>query len=292
MIRDYSPAPPAPHDVNGTTVLSFSTAMSRRITSRHNPHVARYRAVARGEVADRLLLDGPHLVAEALAAGVPIEHAAVGQAALDRAEIRTLVAELGRRGVEPVVATPHVMAALSPVRSSSPIVALAHRPAPDAKRLYAGAAPLVLIATDVQDPGNMGAMVRVAEAGGATSVIAAGTCADPFGWKALRGSTGSALRLPIGIVDSAASAMAEARRHGCRVMATVPRGGRSPFDIDLRGASAVLVGGEGPGLAPELVESADERITIPMQSPVESLNAAVAAAIIVYEAFRQRHLSG
>jgi TrmH family RNA methyltransferase len=264
--------------------------MSRAVTSRHNPIVARYRAVARGEVADRMLLDGWHLLAEALAAGVPIEHAAVVSAALDRAEIRTLVAELGRLGVEPVVATPQVMAGLSPVRSSSPIVALAHRPAPDARRLYGGPAPLVLIASDVQDPGNMGAMVRVAEAGGATSVLAAGACADPFGWKALRGSTGSALRLPIGIVDAATSAMAEARRRGCRAIATVPRGGRSLFDVDLRGASAVLVGGEGPGLLPALVESADERITIPMQSPVESLNAAVAAAIIVYEAFRQRHV--
>lgn len=263
--------------------------MSRRITSRHNPVVARYRAVARGEIADRLLLDGPHLVAEALASAVPIEHAAVVSTALDDAEIRTLVAELGRRGVEPVVATPPVMASLSPVRSSSPIVALAHRSAPDAGRLYAGAAPLVLIASDVQDPGNIGAMIRVAEAGGATSVLAAGACADPFGWKALRGSTGSALRLPIGIVDSAASAMAEARRRGCRVFATVPRGGRSLFDVDLRGAAAVLLGGEGPGLPPALIESADERITIPMQSPVESLNTAVAAAIIVYEAFRQRH---
>jgi TrmH family RNA methyltransferase len=263
--------------------------MSRRITSRQNPHVARYRAVARGEVADRLLLDGPHLVAEALAAAVPIEYAAVVSTALDRAEIRTLVAALAEHGVEAVVATPNVMAALSPVRSPSPIVALAHRPAPDARRLHAGAAPFVLIASDVQDPGNMGAIVRAAEAGGATSVLAAGACADPFGWKALRASSGSALRLPIGIVDGATSAMAEARRRGCRTIATVPRGGQSLFRIDLRGASAVLVGGEGPGLSRALVESADEQITIPMQPPVESLNAAVAAAIIVYEAFRQRH---
>ncbi len=264
--------------------------MSRRITSRHSTHVARYRAVARGDISDRLLLDGPHLVADALAAGVPIEHAAVVSTALDRAEIRTLVAALSTYGVEASVATPPVMASLSPVRSSSPIVALAHRPVPDARRLYAGAAPLVLVASDVQDPGNMGAIIRAAEAGGATSVLAAGACADPFGWKALRGSAGSALRLPIGIADAAESAMADARRHGCRTIATVPRGGRSLFSVDLREAAAVLVGGEGQGLSPALVESADERITIPMQSPVESLNAAVAAAVIVYEAFRQRHV--
>src|ERR1700694_2378151 len=116
---------------------------SRRITSRQNPHVARYHAAARGELADRLLLDGSHLVADALASAVPIEHAVVASTALDRAEIRTLMDELRRTGVEAVVATPQVMAAISPVRSSSSIVALAHRPAPDASRLYAGASPLV-----------------------------------------------------------------------------------------------------------------------------------------------------
>ena len=89
------------------------------------------------------------------------------------------------------------MDALSPVRSSSAIVALAERPRDRSTRVYAGAGPLVVIAVDVQDPGNLGAIVRVAEAAGATGVVAAGASADPFGWKALRGSMGSALRLPI-----------------------------------------------------------------------------------------------
>ena len=267
---------------------AVSPGLSTRIASRQNPRVAQYRAAARGDAAGRLLLDGPHLVADALAAGLTIEHAAVVSTALDRDEIRALMAELERAGVDTVVATPQVMAAMSPVRSPSAIVALAQRPAPDAARLYAGTAPLVLIASDVQDPGNLGAIVRAAEAGSATSLVAAGACADPFGWKALRGSSGSALRLPIGIAADAASAIAEARRRGCRVIATVPRGGRSLYEIDLRGATALLVGGEGPGLDPSVVEQADERITIPMRSPVESLNAAVAAAIVVYEALRQR----
>jgi TrmH family RNA methyltransferase len=261
---------------------------STRITSRQNPRVAQYRAAARGEAPDLLLLDGPHLVADAVAAAVPIEHAAVVSTALDRDDIRTLLADLERTGVEISVATAQVMAALSPVRSPSAIVALARRPLPDAARLYAGPAPLVVIASDVQDPGNLGAIVRAAEAGSATSLVAAGACADPFGWKALRGSSGSALRLPIGITSDVTAAMTEARRHGCRVLATVPRGGRSLYDIDIRGAAAVLVGGEGPGLDSSVVEQADDRITIPMRSPVESLNAAVAAAIVVYEALRQR----
>ena len=116
-------------------------------------------------------------------------------------------------------------------------------------RFYGGAeAALVVTAIDVQDPGNLGAIVRVAEAAGATGFVAAGGSANPFGWKALRGSMGSALRLPIASELGAEEAVAAARAHGCRVVATVPRDGRSLFDVDLTGPIAILVGGEGPGL--------------------------------------------
>ncbi len=260
----------------------------KRITSRQNPLVARYRSIARGEVADLLLLDGPHLVAEALAAGIRLHQVAVTAEALGRPDLRALVARLTQDRIETVTATQPVMAALSPVRSASAIVAIADRPASDEARLYAGAAPLLLIVSDVQDPGNVGAIVRVAEAGGATGVVAVGTCADPFGWKALRGSMGSALRLPLAIREHADQAVAQARHRGCRIVATVPRGGRSLFDVDLTSAVAVLIGGEGAGLPPSLVDAADLRVTVPMEPPVESLNTAVTAALIVYEARRQR----
>ena len=147
----------------------------------------------------------------------------------------------------------------------------------------------MLIACGIQDPGNLGAIARVAEAAGASGLIAAGQSADPFGWKALRGSMGSTLRLPVASREHADQAVAQARRQGCRIVATTPHGGRSLFDINLKMPVAVLIGGEGAGLAPALVEAADERITIPMQAPVESLNAAVTAALIVYEARRQRN---
>jgi RNA methyltransferase, TrmH family len=259
------------------------------ITSRQNPLVARFRDAARGDAGRVMLLDGTHLVGDALAAGISIRLAAVVSGIEDkRQDVRDLLASLARAGVELATVSSTVMDAISPVRSSSAVVALAERPAFDDEQLYNGVSPIVLIAADVQDPGNLGAIVRVAEAAGAAGVVAAGESASPFGWKALRGSMGSSLRLPIAFSASVDDAAAEARRRGCRIVATVPREGVALFDADLTGPIAVLIGGEGEGLPRAVVDAADERVTIPMEAPVESLNAAVAAALILYEARRQR----
>jgi TrmH family RNA methyltransferase len=261
-------------------------ARVRRITSRQNALVAEFRAIARGDHPG-LLLDGPHLVAEALTARVAVRLAMITADAQDRHDVGALVERVERSGGEVLSVSAPVMAAVSPVRSSSVIVAIADRPPGAGERLFSGT-PLVVVACDVQDPGNVGAMVRVTEAAGGTGLIAAGRCADPFGPKALRGSMGSALRLPIAVAEVDA-AVADVRRHRCRVLAAVPRGGVSIFDIDLTGPVAILIGGEGAGLPASVLAGADERFSIPMQPQVESLNAAVTAALAVYEARRQRH---
>ena len=298
----------------------------KRITSRQNPLVARCRAAARGQLSDVLLLDGVHLVSEAIAAGVRIRLLVIAADAVDRSDVAGILDALHRNDVESVIVSAPVMAALSPVRSSSAVVALADRPgshfltgrgrSPDipslahglpereARRRQAAGSPptggrdqgderqqrkpLLVVAVDVQDPGNLGAIVRVAEAGGATGVIVTGRSADPYGWKALRGSAGSALRVPIETIADTERAVSEIRARGCRVLATAPRNGRSFFDVDYAGPTAILIGAEGQGLPSSLVNGADERVTIPMETLVESLNAAVAAALIVYEARRQR----
>jgi TrmH family RNA methyltransferase len=257
------------------------------ITSRQNPLVVRFRDAARGDAGDVMLLDGAHLVGDAIAAGIDIEIATVTPEARARGEIERLVDALLASGATVSTVAQRVMDAISPVRSASGIVALAKRPAAG-DRVYAGAEPLVAIAVDVQDPGNLGAIVRVAEAAGATGVVAAGASANPYGWKALRGSMGSGLRLPIACGTDAAVAVADARRRGCRIVATAPRGGVPIFDAVLTGPLAVLIGGEGPGLPHALVDAADERVTLPMKAPVESLNAAVTAGIVLYEIRRRR----
>jgi RNA methyltransferase, TrmH family len=260
----------------------------KTISSRHNPLVARFRAAARGEAPDLVLLDGVHLVTEAINAGVHVREVAITSEAAHRPAIHHAVSRLVRSHTKVFNVSAPVMDALSPLRSPGRIVAIADRPDRAADQLYRGPSPLVVIAVDVQDPGNVGAMVRVAEAGGASGFMAAGACADPLGWKALRGSMGSGLRLPIVVQRDASLSIEDARRHGCRIVAAVPHDGRSAFEMDYAGPLAILIGGEGPGLPASLAATADERVTVPMQAPVESLNAAVTAALLVYEVRRQR----
>lgn len=262
------------------------------ITSRQNPLVSRYRALADGTDKSRLLIDGIHLLTDALDARVPLIEAVVELDAREDAreddQIRPLVDRLAALGLDVCTASPRVMEAISPVRSASPIVAIARRPSAVVD-VYAPPPALVVCAVNVQDPGNVGALVRVAEAGGATGVVIAGQSADPFGWKALRGSMGSALRVPIQYPAEPRLVVDEARRRACRVWALTPRGGRPLEEVDLGEPTLVLTGGEGAGLPGDIVEAADARISIPMAPSVESLNTAVCAALVVYEARRQRH---
>lgn len=261
-----------------------------RVASRKNPLVVRMRAVARGDDRTALLLDGPHLVSEALDARLSIRDAIVSTDAEPTAEVDHLVRRLADAGIQITTVSASVLAAVSPVRSPSPIVVTADRPRPDPLHIYDGPAPLVLLACGVQDPGNLGAIARAAEAAGATGLVAAGPCADPFSWKALRGSMGSALRLPIATVPDPIDAVLEARRHHCRLVGAVPQGGTPYFDLDFTGGIMVAVGSEGQGLPPDVAHHLDDRATIPMRAPVDSLNTAVTAALLVYEAARQRAL--
>jgi len=133
------------------------------ITSRQNPLVARFRTAARGDVGGVMLLDGAHLVADAIAANIVFQLAAVTPASIAEPDIATLAAALARNGVDVITVSASVMDAVSPVKTPSGIVALAERPDPNETRFYGGAEAALVVATiDVQDPGNLGAIVRVA----------------------------------------------------------------------------------------------------------------------------------
>lgn len=180
-----------------------------------------------------------------------------------------------------------VVEAASPVRSPSGVVAIAHwTPAPIG-RIFDADPPFVLGLVDVQDPGNLGAAIRAADALEAGGVIAIDRSADPAGWKALRGAMGGTFRIGVAR-GSLAEAVAGARARGWRIAATAA-GQRSTVDtVDLTGPWLVLLGNEGAGLAESARRAADVLLSIPMRTGVESLNVAVTAALIAAEARRQR----
>jgi TrmH family RNA methyltransferase len=254
------------------------------ITSRQNPIVRRFRAAAAGP-GDSVLLDGAHLIEEALAASVPIELVAMDENA--SSDVAALVRRAETAGARGISVPSNVLAAMTPVRQPSGIVAIGRRHEKSLAEALAGAPQMVLMLDEVQDPGNVGAIVRTAEACGATGVVAGHGTADPMGWKALRGSMGSIFRLPVALRQSLPEAVGAARAMGIEILAAVPRDGVLLPDCDLRRPVAVLLGGEGAGLPDSLVALAT-RLTIPIRRPVESLNVATAAALIVYEAQRQR----
>ena len=263
----------------------------RSLSSLQNPAVRLYRTLARERVleGDRqlVLLEGLHLLIEARAAGLSIKSAAFDRDLLTKPSIQSLAHALVAEGSDVLAVPTRVLAAVSPARTPSGVVSIAACSAQNVEAIFRRPRPLIVVTVDVQDPGNLGAIVRACEAGGGTGVVSCGASADPFSWKALRGSMGSAFRLPVSRANFDAAVVA-GRAAGLRLFATVPRGGRALFDLDLTQPFAVIVGGEGSGLSPHVLSAADAHISIPMEPPVESLNVAISAALIVYEGYRQR----
>jgi TrmH family RNA methyltransferase len=270
------------------------------ISSSENQWIRRFRATLRGSGPSEdgwIGVEGPHLVEEALSSGLGLGALLVSDSGahhLDR-----LATELSRdsRGSAlrnlRVFRTPdRLFAGVAGTETPQGIAALVSAPERTFDDLLRGEVPLVVILVGVQDPGNVGTVVRSAEAFGATGVLATRGTAHPLSPKALRASAGSALRLPVISGTAAPVALAQLKVAGLRVFATCVESSqsssRAPATADLRGPIAILIGNEGAGLPAEVERSADARLQIPIAAAVESLNAAVAASVLLYEAARQR----
>jgi TrmH family RNA methyltransferase len=257
------------------------------ITSRRHPLVVACRDARAGGDDQPLLLDGWHLLLEATRSPVAVDAVLVG-AAPPGPDERAALDALLECGAQVVEVSPEVLHAASPVRTPSGVVALARRPSTALERVFGPAPALVVAALDVQDPGNVGALVRTADAAGASGVVAVGGSADPLGWKALRAAMGSAFRLPLARVAEAADCLDRVRARGLQVVVLEPAGGVPPEAVDLTGPTCLVLGGEGRGVPAAVLAAADARVCLPMRPPVESLNVAVAGALALYAAAAQR----
>jgi len=147
--------------------------------------------------------------------------------------------------------------------------------------------PFLLILERIQDPGNLGTIIRMAEGAGVTGILLSSDSADHYSPKVVRSTMGSVLRMKIAVSENIAQDVRLLKEKGVTVFGT-HLSGKDFYDEDFRGASAFLIGNEGRGLSDELSGEADKLIRIPMMGSVESLNAAVSASVVSYEVLRQR----
>lgn len=261
--------------------------------SKSHPKIRYLRALRRDRGlrdADRVYVaEGLHLALEALAASAPIELVVIG-AGLARIEGGPQLRErLARCGAELLEVSDDVIDAVQDARSPQPVVLLLKRPAITLDQVVPGRSgvPLVVVAHGIQDPGTLGTMLRSAEAAGATGFAVTGDAADLFHPRTVRATMGAAFRLPAAAAVLE-SVLSRARASGIALVGSAARSGASCHAYDLRGPVALLFGAEGAGLPAQLLRSLDATVHVPLRSSAESLSVSAAAAVLVFEAARQR----
>lgn len=238
---------------------------------------------------DRALLEGPHLVAEALAAGLVLEEALATPGFLDTPEGQRLARLLP---AAPLEVSPDLLDGLTDADSPHGLLAVALLPRFGVASLPVATDRPYLYLDGLQDPGNLGALARVAEAAGAAGLALSPGCVHPNHPRALRASAGSLLRLPVAVGVEPDALDAHLTSVHPRWAALVPRDGEDLYRARLDGTLILAVGAEGPGLSPSLLDRGGLRLTIPMAATVESLNATVAAALVLFEVRRRRFAAG
>jgi TrmH family RNA methyltransferase len=253
----------------------------RTVVSRQNAQVKALRAgLARGapNPQGQIALEGLHLLQEAAKSRLRLHTVFV------RAGNEALLQRLDIGQADVLVLPPDVFSSATLTEQPQGIAALAEAPVFTLQAMLRGN-PLLVVAAGLQDPGNLGTLVRSAEAFGATGMILLPGTVSLWNGKTLRASSGSAFRLPV-VSLPAEQAFPALRETGIRLHAAVARNGAN--SADLRSPSALLIGNEGSGLPEAWVAQADARITLSYPGAVESLNAAVAGSVLLYEAMRQR----
>ncbi len=256
------------------------------ITSRSNPLIRELRAQLRGPSrrADRVLVEGWRALETAAAAGASLDLLVYTPDAAHDARLAALRAAAGPHGAREVVAAPDVYAALAQVATPQGVIGLARRPVPAPDAVLAAPDALIVVLDAVQDPGNVGTIVRTAAAVGATAVLTTGGTADPFGPKALRAAAGTAFLVPLRHYVEAGAAAAELRGRGIRLMIAGPLGGQLAADASFARPLAMIFGNEGAGPGAAWSHAGAETVRLPVANGVESLNVAAAAAILLYRA--------
>ena len=263
-----------------------------QISSRDNARLKDARRVRDGKQRDKIFIEGVRLVEEAVRSGLSLESLFVSNEGMARAsELVHAAAQ-----AETYQLGDSVFESISDTVTSQGIVAIAPRPA--ARRgevengLSSATVPIVLFLHQTNNPSNLGAVIRTAEAAGVAGVIVSSGSADVFAPKALRSAMGSSFRLPIWTDAEITEVLEWAARHDLRTVATDINATTSYAEVDWKRPSIILLGSEAHGLSKAGLRDIDEKILIAMEKSVDSLNLAVATGVILFEARRQNLLAG
>jgi TrmH family RNA methyltransferase len=256
-----------------------------------HPEVRALRELARDARAragaGACLLEGPRVIDAALERDAHLTGAYFGHGSVHAfPEIST---RLARAGVPTHTLREGVLEKIGTTRTPQPVLAVARwAPQRIADLVERADAGFVVVTVDVSDPGNLGTILRSAEAAGAVGVVVAGTSVDVRSPKVVRASAGALFGVPVVETADAAAALDGLRAAGVRAYAAVARGGSDPAAVALGRRSAIVVGNEAHGLDAALMDHLDGTVTIPMAGAAESLNVAMAATVLCFEAARQR----
>ena len=260
------------------------------ITSRDNPLAKRARAVRDRKLDHLVFIEGVRLCEEALRASLIIEDVLCTERIASDERGARLLGALSQVCERVAFLSDQVFASISDTKTPQGIICIASRPRTGPELLVSedGPPPLIIAMHGINNPSNAGAILRTAEAAGATAAMTTAGSTDLFSPKALRGAMGSSFRLPLWTGAGFWEIIEWCAARGIRTVSADARSVCAYTEIDWTVPRALLVGAEASGLDAAEAAAADEALRIPMRAPVDSLNVAVASAVILYEAARQR----
>ncbi len=266
------------------------------ITSLSNPKVKYVKSLGLRKYREKekkFVVEGIHLVSEALKASreqgqFKIDFALFSKRITTSKEGKALLADLSSAGVETLEISDKLMSKLSEVETPQGVLAVVNMGEGILDELCSGKNPLIAVCVGIQDPGNMGTIIRTADATGATGIVTSKGSVDMYNAKTVRSSMGSIFHLPIVCLDDIKVGIKRIHEKGIQLVATTPRAKSDFWDIEYSSSVAIVLGSEASGLPEELLNLCDHHVKIPMVGEAESLNVGVAASILFYEALRQR----
>lgn len=260
------------------------------VSSKDNLFIKQLRALSdpkHRKKEQSFLIEGVKMVEEALRDNLSVK-TVIASPSLVQHHGKGVLKLAEARSVDVVWISEKLMDAVAESKTPQPVMAVVKMREYSENALLTHEAGLTVIAHQLQDPGNLGTIIRTAEAVGASGVAIPANTADPYSAKAIRASMGSILRLPVVRIGDSATFIKTCRQKGFQIAATVLTGEKAHFDIDLRKPTVVILGQEGAGLPQDIMAEVDLHVRIPMAATIDSLNVATSAAVILYEAMRQR----